>query len=98
MDISDVKDNIKIESSDYTSTNIPKKVLNVNNLVGDQNKFQQSKTNDNLAYESDDDGKQSNRNYSSTGINIIKSLTDKKFTKKQGTGSSSQGGGTNLGN
>jgi hypothetical protein len=51
-----------------------------------------------LAYESDDDGKQSNRNYSSTGINIIKSLTDKKFTKKQGTGSSSQGGGTNLGN
>ena len=29
-----------------------KKVLNVNNLVGDQNKFQQSKTNVNLVYES----------------------------------------------
>lgn len=34
-DISDVKDNIKIETSDYIPTNIPKKVLNVNNLVGD---------------------------------------------------------------
>lgn len=34
-DISDLKDNIKIESSDYTSKNIPKNVLNLNNLVGD---------------------------------------------------------------
>ena len=40
-----------------------KKVLYVNNLVGDQNKFQQSKTNVNLVYDSDDDGKQSNGNY-----------------------------------
>ena len=62
-DISDLKDNIKIETSDYTSANMAKKVLNVNNLVGDQNKFQQSKTNVNLVYDSDDDGKQSNGNY-----------------------------------
>ena len=39
-EIRDLKDNIKIETSDYRSTNIPKKILNVNNLVGDSNRFQ----------------------------------------------------------